>query len=52
MQVQRHFSAIEYILCPEFSTTPAVFISGTMSTEVIKGMLLSEAVVATFCICR
>ena len=28
--------------CPEFSTTPVVFISGTTSTEVNKGTLLSE----------
>ena len=29
---QKHFNPIEYIQCPEFSTTPAVFISGTTST--------------------
>ena len=26
----KHFNPIEYIQCPEFSTTPAVFIRGTM----------------------
>ena len=33
-QVQRHFNPIEYAQCPEFSTTPVVFISGTTSTHV------------------
>ena len=37
--------------CPEFPMTPAVFISGTSSTEVNKGMLLSEVRVATVCKC-
>ena len=31
-QFKKHFNPIEYIQCPEFSTTPAVFISGTTST--------------------
>ena len=47
MLVQRHFNPLEYIQCPEFSITPAVFISGTASTEVNKGTLLSEVRVAT-----
>ena len=28
-QVQRHLNPIKYIQCPEFLTTPSVFISGT-----------------------
>ena len=35
-QFQKHFNPIEYVQCPEFSTTPAVFISGTTSTGVNK----------------
>ena len=31
-QFQKHFNPIEYVQCPEFSTTPAVIISGTTST--------------------
>ena len=51
-QVQSHFNPIEYIQCPEFSTTPAVFISGTTSTEVNKLTLLSEVTVATVRMCK
>ena len=36
--------------CPEFSNTPAVFISGTTSTEVNKGTLLSEYIYEYVCI--
>ena len=49
---QKHFNPIEYIHCPEFFTTPAVFISGTMSTEVNKETLLSKVRVATVRICK
>ena len=38
--ISNHLNPIEYIQCTEFLTTPVVFISGTMSTEVIKGTLL------------
>ena len=33
MQFQKHLNPIDYNQCPEFSTTPAVFISGTTSRE-------------------
>ena len=36
MQFQRNINPIEYTQCPEFSTTPAAFISGTTSNEVNK----------------
>ena len=52
MKVQRHFNPTEYIQCPEFSTIPAVFINGTTSTEVNKGMSLSELREATVCMCK
>ena len=32
-QFQKHVNKIQYIQCPRFSTTPAVFISGTTSTS-------------------
>ena len=38
MAIEKHFNPIEYIECPEFSTTPAVFISDTTSTEVVSLM--------------
>ena len=38
--------------CPEFSTIPAVFISGTTTTEVNKGTSLGEVRVATVRICK
>ena len=47
MQFQKHFHPIEYIQRPEFSTKPAVFISGTTSTDVNKGTPLSGVLVAT-----
>ena len=49
---QRHFNPIEYLQCPEHSATPALFISDTTSTEVIKGTLLSEVRVATVRTCK
>ena len=49
---QRSSCSIEYMQCPEFSTTPAVFISGTTSTEVNKGTLLSEVSLATVRTCK
>ena len=38
-QFQKHFYRIEYIQCPEFSTTPAAFISGTTLSELNNGTL-------------
>ena len=32
MQFQKHFNPIENIQCPEFSTIPVIFMSGTTST--------------------
>ena len=51
-QLQKHFNPIKYIQCPEFFTTPVVFISGMTSTEVNKGTLLSEVRVATVLKCK
>ena len=50
--IKEHIIPIECIQCPEFSITSAVFISGTTSTEVIKGTLLSEVRVATDRMCK
>ena len=52
MRVQRHFNPRECTQCPEFCTTPVVFISGMTSTEVNKGALLSEVRVATVPMCK
>ena len=49
---QRSSCSIEYMQCAEFSTTPAVFISGMTSTEVNKGTLLSEVSLATVRTCK
>ena len=32
--ISKHFNPIEYIQCPEFSTTPAVFISGEVDVKI------------------
>ena len=50
--VQRLFNPIEYIQWPEFSTTPAVFFSGTTTTEANKGLSLNHVCVATVRMCK
>ena len=50
-QFKKYINPIEHVQCPEFTTTPTAFISGTTSTDVIKGTLLSDVRGATFRIC-
>ena len=50
--VQRHINPMEYIQCPEFSSTTAVFANVTMSTEVNNVTLLCEVRVAIVCTCK
>ena len=51
-QFQRHFNPTEFIQSPEYSTTPAVFFSGTTSTELSQGTPLSEVRVAIVRMCK
>ena len=39
MQVQRHLNRMEYIQCPEFFTTPAVFISDVIPLMMTAGVV-------------